>query len=171
MTLLTFGFKAVSFKKSFRRAHKEAKHRKEFYQAKAFKKQLLECEKSSKFFFRKHGQHGQSIIPEITLPNGSKSQDQSSHPEICAEDYRGSAPFSEPETQAMKAFIETQHFEAAFNYHAFGQYFNIPNSCKQLGEPKGGTMDVPCFLDLVFLERAVCPKAGKHRFQIGKTAF
>ncbi|TMW59630.1 hypothetical protein Poli38472_004699 [Pythium oligandrum] len=54
----------------------------------------------------------------------------------CEEDYRGPAPFSEPETQAIKGFIEHKdsRFSTSLNYHSFGRYFNIPFACEANGE-------------------------------------
>lgn len=59
----------------------------------------------------------------------------------CAIDYEGPHPFSEPETIAMKKFIESNHFKVAFNYHSFGREVYIPYSCK----PKGVTKDETFF--------------------------
>jgi hypothetical protein len=59
----------------------------------------------------------------------------------CAIDYEGPFPFSEPETIAMKRFIETTNIKVAFNYHSFGKEVYIPFSCK----PKGFTKDEPFF--------------------------
>ncbi len=40
--------------------------------------------------------------------------------------YRGEAPFSEPETQALKAFVEAFDFKTAFNYHSFSDLLIYP---------------------------------------------
>ncbi len=40
--------------------------------------------------------------------------------------YRGTAPFSEPETQAMKNFVSSHDFKLAFNYHSYGSYNIVP---------------------------------------------
>lgn len=39
----------------------------------------------------------------------------------CAEDYRGTAPFSEPETQAIKGFVEKYQnsLKVVVNIHAY----------------------------------------------------
>ena len=37
----------------------------------------------------------------------------------CDETYRGTAPFSEPETQAVRDFVESHDFPIAFNYHSY----------------------------------------------------
>jgi len=42
------------------------------------------------------------------------------------ETYRGTAPFSEPETQAMREFINAHDFTAIVNYHAHGGYHLRP---------------------------------------------
>jgi hypothetical protein len=43
-----------------------------------------------------------------------------------ADTYRGPAPFSEPETQAMKSFCESHNFKLALNYHSFGNVLLYP---------------------------------------------
>lgn len=48
------------------------------------------------------------------------ADDEGSSPFTDSETYRGPAPFSEPETQAMRAFCNAHEFRAALNYHAFG---------------------------------------------------
>jgi carboxypeptidase T len=40
--------------------------------------------------------------------------------------YRGPAPFSEPETQAIKAFCDSREFQIALNYHTFGNLLIYP---------------------------------------------
>lgn len=40
--------------------------------------------------------------------------------------YKGEAPFSEPETQAMKYFCENHQFEVALNYHTFSNLLIHP---------------------------------------------
>lgn len=45
----------------------------------------------------------------------------------CQEDYRGPKPFSEPETFAMKTFIEKNPaIKSSMNFHAFGDLFIYP---------------------------------------------
>ena len=44
----------------------------------------------------------------------------------CNETYRGSAPFSEPETQIVKEFVENHDFKIALNYHSYGNLFIRP---------------------------------------------
>jgi len=43
-----------------------------------------------------------------------------SSPDPWDEDYRGTAPFSEPETQAIRDFCEAHEFKNAMNYHTHG---------------------------------------------------
>ena len=40
----------------------------------------------------------------------------------CHEDYRGPSPFSEPEAQALKKFVEGHDLSIALNYHSFGPW-------------------------------------------------
>ncbi|MBC8256845.1 MAG: hypothetical protein H8E85_06000 [Candidatus Marinimicrobia bacterium] len=44
----------------------------------------------------------------------------------CNETYRGTAPFSEPETQIVKEFVESHDFNIALNYHSYGNLFIRP---------------------------------------------
>jgi murein tripeptide amidase MpaA len=41
-----------------------------------------------------------------------------SSPDGCNETYRGTAPFSEPETETVKNFVETHDFKIALTYHS-----------------------------------------------------
>ena len=52
--------------------------------------------------------------------------DQGSSPDPSTETYRGTAPFSEPETQAMKHFCETHQFKNALNAHSFSNVLIYP---------------------------------------------
>jgi carboxypeptidase T len=40
--------------------------------------------------------------------------------------YRGVAPFSEPETQNVKAFVNSRNFTASLSYHTYGNYLIKP---------------------------------------------
>jgi hypothetical protein len=47
----------------------------------------------------------------------------------CSDDYRGTKEFSEPETQAVRNFVESdegQKIKIAFNYHAYGNLLIMP---------------------------------------------
>ena len=44
----------------------------------------------------------------------------------CDETYRGTAPFSEPETQAVRDFVEVHDFPLAFNYHSYSNLLIYP---------------------------------------------
>ena len=44
----------------------------------------------------------------------------------CNETYRGSAPFSEPETQAVRDFVESHDFPIALNYHSYSNLLIYP---------------------------------------------
>jgi len=44
----------------------------------------------------------------------------------CNEEYQGSAPFSEPETQALKQLIEAHDFKTAVNFHSYGGMLTHP---------------------------------------------
>ena len=51
--------------------------------------------------------------------DGSSSNTQS-------EVYRGTAPFSEPETQAVRSFVLDHDFKVALNYHSYGGFLIYP---------------------------------------------
>ncbi len=53
-------------------------------------------------------------------PNGGSSTNPND------ETYRGTAPFSEPETQAIRDFLATKNFNNALNYHTYGDYLIFP---------------------------------------------
>ena len=53
-------------------------------------------------------------------PNGGSSTDPSS------DTYRGTAPFSEPETNSLKNFLATRYFRNALNYHTYSNLLIYP---------------------------------------------
>ena len=52
--------------------------------------------------------------------------DQGSSSDPCNETYRGSSAFSEPETQAVRDFIEQKDFTIAMNYHSYSNLLIYP---------------------------------------------
>lgn len=74
--------------------------------------------------------------------------DVGSSTQVCAEDYRGPSPFSEPETQAIRDFVERpgMNFSTGLNYHSYGRYFNIPYACEASGLP--GSEQLTIFQDM-----------------------
>ncbi|HJW87011.1 MAG TPA: M14 family metallopeptidase [Candidatus Brocadiaceae bacterium] len=48
----------------------------------------------------------------------------SPHPQ--SETYRGTTPFSEPESQALKNLVEKHHFIISLSYHSYGNLFLFP---------------------------------------------
>lgn len=61
--------------------------------------------------------------------------DQGSNPSKCAEDYRGTAPFSEPETAAIRDLTAQHHFSVALNFHSYGRFINVPYATNKRGMP------------------------------------
>ncbi len=49
-----------------------------------------------------------------------------SSPDMCASTYRGTAPFSEPETQTIRDFVQAHDFQTVFNYHTYGNLLIRP---------------------------------------------
>lgn len=52
--------------------------------------------------------------------------DLGSSPNGSSETYRGTAPFSEPETQLVKHFVETKNFDLALNNHTYSNILIYP---------------------------------------------
>ncbi len=52
--------------------------------------------------------------------------DEGSSPDGCSQTYRGSGPFSEPETYAIKNFVEQHDFKIALNYHSYSNLLIYP---------------------------------------------
>lgn len=52
--------------------------------------------------------------------------DVGSNPNPSSSVYRGSGPFSEPETQAIRDFCLGHNFRLAFNYHTYGNHLLLP---------------------------------------------
>jgi hypothetical protein len=51
------------------------------------------------------------------------------------ETYRGTAPFSEPETQTIRNFIAGKNIKNVLNYHSFGSYLIYPYGCFEQETP------------------------------------
>jgi len=58
---------------------------------------------------------------------------QGSSPNPPSDTYRGTAAFSEPETQAMQAFCNGRQFKTALNAHTFGNFLITPWGFQQNG--------------------------------------
>lgn len=71
--------------------------------------------------------------------------DSGSSPFGCDETYRGTAAFSEPETQAMRTFADAHQFVTAFNYHTYGNLELYPWGFL-CGHPQNETPDEPIFV-------------------------
>ncbi|MEZ4985294.1 MAG: M14 family zinc carboxypeptidase [Saprospiraceae bacterium] len=69
--------------------------------------------------------------------------DFGSSPNPASEVYRGPSGFSEPETQAVRAFCNAHQFEVALNYHTFGDLLIYP-----WGYIDSPTQDAPTFNNL-----------------------
>lgn len=54
---------------------------------------------------------------------------------INSDTYRGTEPFSEPETAAMKNFLASHEFKAALNYHTYGNYLIYPYGALAIETP------------------------------------
>lgn len=58
-----------------------------------------------------------------------------SSPTPSDETYRGSSPFSEPETQAYRDFVTRHNFRLGINYHAYGGWYLYPWGYTQIKPP------------------------------------
>ena len=54
--------------------------------------------------------------------------DEGSSPDQCSATYRGTDPFSEPETQVIRDFVLGHDFKTTFNYHSYGNLLIKPYS-------------------------------------------
>ncbi len=61
--------------------------------------------------------------------------DDGSSPTTSSETYRGTGPFSEPETQAMRDFISAHHFVLTLYYHSYSNLILWPWGYDQLYTP------------------------------------
>ena len=52
------------------------------------------------------------------------------------QDYRGTAPFSEPEVAAIRDFTANHDFRVALNFHSYGRFINIPFATDAQGLPQ-----------------------------------
>ena len=57
---------------------------------------------------------------------GWGANDSGSSPDPCYATYRGEGPFSEPETQAVRNFIEQRDFVNVLHYHTYGNMYIHP---------------------------------------------
>ena len=57
---------------------------------------------------------------------GWGANDSGSSPDPCYATYRGEGPFSEPETQAVRNFIEERDFVNVLHYHSYGNMYIHP---------------------------------------------
>jgi hypothetical protein len=70
--------------------------------------------------------HGQGVDLNRNWGYQWGYDDNGSSPYPSDETYRGSGPFSEPETESMRQFIDSHHFKIIMNYHSYGGYFLYP---------------------------------------------
>ena len=79
---------------------------------------------------RKNRRPGCTSSPGIDLNRNWGFQwgynDEGSSPDQCGATYRGTAPFSEPETQAIRDFALAHNFKTIFNYHSYGNLLIKP---------------------------------------------
>lgn len=61
-----------------------------------------------------------------------------SNPDICAEDYRGTGPFSEPESAAIRDFMKSVNAKGtsvAINWHSYARFINVPYAVQSRPQP------------------------------------
>ena len=61
---------------------------------------------------------------------------------MCNDQFNGNAPFSEPETRAMRDFLtaEKDHLKFVYNLHCFGNYLIIPYNFEM---PNNAFVEIP----------------------------
>ena len=77
---------------------------------------------------------GDGVDPNRNFPNHWGYDNEGSSPVTSSETYRGPAPLSEPETQAMVGLLDRIRFAFQVNYHSFGPYLLYPEGW-QIGTP------------------------------------
>lgn len=92
----------------------------------------------------------------------------------CGEDYRGTAPFSEPEAAAVRDLLQREmrhpagklserklgNVNVALNWHSYGQVINIPYSHMASGEPPAK--------DYAFFKKLARRFQGTNNFKVGQ---
>lgn len=81
---------------------------------------------------RKNRRPGCTSSPGVDLNRNWGFQwgfdDVGSNPDPCGATYRGTDPFSEPETQVIRDFVLDHDFKTVFNYHSYGDLLIKPFS-------------------------------------------
>tara|TARA_B100000029_G_scaffold508008_1_gene593897 strand:+ start:1826 stop:4138 length:2313 start_codon:yes stop_codon:yes gene_type:complete len=60
----------------------------------------------------------------------------------CNETYRGTSPFSEPETSVIRDFVEEHDFSIAFNYHSYGNLLIYPFGYEEENQAPQEDLDI-----------------------------
>ncbi|WP_448811145.1 M14 family zinc carboxypeptidase [Agromyces bauzanensis] len=84
------------------------------------------------------------VDPNRNYPEHFGYDEEGSSSQISSDTYRGPAPGSEPETQAMMSLFDRADFSFQVNYHSFGQWLLYPEGW-QTGTP---TADDPIYYAL-----------------------
>jgi hypothetical protein len=74
------------------------------------------------------------VDPNRNFPEHWKYDEEGSSSQISSETYRGPAPASEPETQAMMSLFDRVRFAFQVNFHSFGEWLLYPEGW-QIGTP------------------------------------
>ncbi|KAF4669597.1 choline dehydrogenase 7 [Perkinsus chesapeaki] len=72
----------------------------------------------------------------------------SGHYGKCSEEYAGTEPFSEPETQALKKMVEDRQFHIALNFHSYGSMLTYPYNYAKTGKAPLPVDDEAAFQEL-----------------------
>jgi Zinc carboxypeptidase len=87
---------------------------------------------------------GDGVDPNRNYPEHWNYDEEGSSSITSSETYRGPAPNSEPETQALKGLLDRMKFKFQVNYHSFGEWLLYPEGW-QIGTP---TADDPIYFAL-----------------------
>ena len=74
----------------------------------------------------------------------------------CEEDYRGTAAFSEPESQALQVFAKRHALNLSISWHSYGRVINVPFNHKSSGHAGDGTPAWPLFQQMAASLAATC---------------
>jgi carboxypeptidase T len=90
--------------------------------------------------WRKNTRGGYGVDINRNYPTGWNSCQGSSSSQG-AQDYRGTAPASEPETQAMMAFVNSIKPVFNISYHSYSELVIYPYGCRPLKTPTGQAVE------------------------------
>lgn len=102
----------------------------------------------SRFWRKNRRNNGSSYGVDLNRNYGYQWGNVGSSNSGSSDTYHGTGPFSEPESQAIRNFVEREKFQASISYHTyselilypFGYAYNVPNPDSKIFEKMAGDM-------------------------------